>query len=52
MSDNITTVPENEEQELNEQQLSELLQIRRDKLLALQKAGNDPFTVTVWSRCG
>ena len=50
MSDNITTVPENEEQELNEQQLSELLQIRRDKLLALQKEGNDPFTVTVWSQ--
>ena len=29
-----------------EQPLSELLQIRRDKLAALQKAGQDPFTIT------
>ena len=50
MSDNITTAPENEEQELNEQQLSELLQIRRDKLLGLQREGNDPFAVTVWGQ--
>ena len=29
-----------------EQPLSELLQIRRDKLAALQEAGQDPFTIT------
>lgn len=29
-----------------EQPLSELLQIRRDKLTALQEAGEDPFTIT------
>lgn len=33
-------------EELSEQQLSELLQIRRDKLLALQEAGQDPFAIT------
>ncbi|MBR7092294.1 MAG: lysine--tRNA ligase [Clostridia bacterium] len=31
---------------LTEQQFSELLQIRRDKLAALKQEGNDPFTVT------
>lgn len=30
-----------------EQDLSELLQIRRDKLTALQQEGSDPFEVTV-----
>ncbi len=30
-----------------EQDLSEILQIRRDKLLALQQEGKDPFAVTV-----
>ncbi len=34
------------QEELSEQQLSELLQIRRDKLAALQDAGNDPYTIT------
>ena len=34
--------------EMGEQQLSELLQIRRDKLQALREAGRDPFTVTLW----
>ncbi len=34
------------EQELTQEQLSELLQIRRDKLSALQEAGNDPFANT------
>ena len=29
-----------------EPSLSELLQIRRDKLTELQKAGKDPFTIT------
>lgn len=28
-----------------EQELSELLQIRRDKLAALQAQGNDPFRI-------
>lgn len=32
-------------QELSEEQLSELLQIRRDKLSALRAAGKDPFAV-------
>ncbi|MDD2418277.1 MAG: lysine--tRNA ligase [Oscillospiraceae bacterium] len=36
--------------ELSEQELSELLQIRHDKLTALQKAGNDPFKITKWDR--
>ncbi|MGN0172275.1 MAG: lysine--tRNA ligase [Acutalibacteraceae bacterium] len=38
------------EEELSEQQLSELLQIRRDKLTALQQAGNDPFTITKYDQ--
>ena len=33
----------NPQEELTGEQLSELLQIRRDKLAALQKAGQDPF---------
>ena len=37
-----------QEQELTQEQLSELLQIRRDKLTALQQAGNDPFFHTVY----
>ena len=40
MSENI------QEQELSAQQLSELLQIRRDKLDALCEAGKDPFEIT------
>ena len=40
MSENI------QEQELSAQQLSELLQIRRDKLDALREAGKDPFEIT------
>ena len=34
------------EAEMTEEQLSELLQIRRDKLTALQEAGKDPFEIT------
>ena len=41
-----TGTPSQVSEELSEQQLSELLQIRRDKLLALQEAGQDPFTIT------
>lgn len=33
-------------EELSEEQLSELLRIRRDKLTALQEAGQDPFAIT------
>ena len=40
MSENI------QEQELSAQQLSELLQIRRNKLDALREAGKDPFEIT------
>jgi len=39
-----TNIPQ-EPQELSEEQLSELLQIRRDKLSALREAGKDPFEV-------
>lgn len=34
----------------NEIQLSELLQVRRDKLAELQDAGMDPFTITKYER--
>ncbi len=34
----------------NQQQLSELLQIRRDKLAELQENGMDPFEITVYDR--
>ncbi|MCE5189101.1 MAG: lysine--tRNA ligase [Eubacteriales bacterium] len=43
--------PSNEQelqQELTQDQLSELLQIRRDKLGALQAEGNDPFAHTTY----
>ena len=33
-----------------EQDLSEILQVRRDKLRALQEAGRDPFQLTVFQR--
>lgn len=36
------------EQELTQEQLSELLQIRRNKLAALRESGNDPFEVTTY----
>ncbi|MBQ1821153.1 MAG: lysine--tRNA ligase [Clostridia bacterium] len=39
-----TNIPQ-ESAELSESQLSELLQIRRDKLSALREAGKDPFAV-------
>ncbi len=42
----MSEIPQTPETELNEQQLSELLQVRRDKLTALQQAGQDPFTIT------
>lgn len=40
--------PIEQEQELTTEQLSELLQIRRDKLTALQQAGKDPFWNTTF----
>ena len=36
----------NAPEEAGEENLSELLQIRRDKLDALKQAGNDPYTIT------
>lgn len=42
------TDQQTQEQELTQEQISELLQIRRDKLAALQQAGNDPFFHTVY----
>ena len=39
------TILTQENQEMTEEQLSELLQIRRDKLSALREAGKDPFSV-------
>ena len=33
-----------------ESDLSEILQVRRDKLKALQEAGRDPFQLTVFNR--
>ncbi len=41
-----------EQQELSAEQLSELLQIRRDKLTALREAGKDPFTLTKFNVTG
>ncbi|MBR4282894.1 MAG: lysine--tRNA ligase, partial [Clostridia bacterium] len=42
MSENVN----NNVQEQPEQSLSEILQIRRDKLTAMVEAGNDPFVKT------
>ena len=41
---------ENTRQPAPEQELSEILQIRRDKLAALQQDGRDPFTKTKFTR--
>ena len=41
---------ENTRQPAPEQELSEILQIRRDKLTALQQEGRDPFTKTKFTR--
>ena len=41
---------ENTRQPAPEQELSEILQIRRDKLAALQQEGRDPFTITKFTR--
>ena len=40
----------NAAEEESAEQLSEILQIRRDKLTRLQQAGQDPFEVTVFDR--
>ena len=42
----MSDTPHTPETEMTEQQLSELLQVRRDKLSALQEAGQDPYTIT------
>ena len=41
---------ENQNKNQNQENLSEILQIRRDKLTALQEAGQDPFLVTTSDR--
>jgi len=41
---------ENTTENRNTEELSELLQIRRDKLAALQEAGRDPFQITKFTR--
>ena len=38
--------------EAPEQELSEILQVRRDKLKALQDAGRDPFQITKYNQQG
>ncbi len=38
------------ENTLNEQELSEVLQMRRNKLFDLQNEGKDPFKITKWDR--
>ncbi len=43
-------VQSNEELEVQEKDLSELLQIRRDKLTALRESGNDPYLITTSKR--
>ena len=47
MSNNPNTTPVAEE--MTEQQLSELLQVRRDKLTALCEAGQNPYEVTKYN---
>ncbi len=47
MSNNQNTTPVAEE--MTEQQLSELLQVRRDKLTALCEAGQNPYEVTKYN---
>ena len=42
--------PTQQEQPISEEQLSELLQVRRDKLSALVKEGRDPFAVTTFDQ--
>ncbi len=46
------TMDENQNPESGRQELSEILQIRRDKLAALREAGRDPFKITVFDRSG
>ena len=45
MDNNQTQQPQ---EELTAEAYSELIQIRRDKLTALQQAGQDPFEKTSW----
>ena len=43
-------MPEDRTSESTQQELSEILQIRRDKLTKLQEAGRDPFRITRFDR--
>ncbi len=42
--------PQEQTEEMTQAELSELLQIRRDKLKALQDAGKDPFTIMTYEQ--
>ncbi|MBC8545750.1 lysine--tRNA ligase [Clostridiaceae bacterium NSJ-31] len=50
MQENQNPNTEPQTEELNEQQLSEILQIRRDKLAKLCEQGKDPFLITTYER--
>ena len=45
---------ENKQAQQPQQDIGELLKIRREKLSALQEEGNDPFVITKYypSQCG
>ncbi len=45
-----TSLPQEQEKEMSQEELSELLQIRRDKLAALQAQGRDPFENVVYDQ--
>ncbi|MBR3996331.1 MAG: lysine--tRNA ligase [Clostridia bacterium] len=45
MSEQINNAKQSEEKVLTEKELSQQMQVRRDKLAALQEAGNDPFEI-------
>ncbi len=46
MAENQQNNVQSEAPEMNEKELNQLRQVRRDKLAALQAEGNDPFTIT------
>ena len=50
MSENKKALQEEMSAEEEQQKLSEVLQIRRDKLAALKQEGKDPFVVTTYQR--
>ncbi|MDO5112700.1 MAG: lysine--tRNA ligase [Clostridia bacterium] len=50
MDERINTPAVEEQHEMTQAELSELLQIRRDKLTALQQAGRDPFEIVKYDQ--